>query len=43
MAENNDASFFRPDLLICDADALRQSHEEQFYSGDINVRMAVYS
>lgn len=37
---NNDASFFRPDLLICVVDALRPSHEEHFYPGEVNVRMA---
>jgi predicted GTPase len=37
---NNDASFFRPDLLICVVDALRPAHEELFYPGEVNVRMA---
>jgi predicted GTPase len=37
---NNDASFFRPDLLITLVDALRPTHEEQFYPGEVNVRMA---
>ncbi len=37
---NNDASFFRPDLLITVVDALRPTHEEQFYPGEVNVRMA---
>mmetsp|Transcript_27715 Transcript_27715/g.49947 ORF Transcript_27715/g.49947 Transcript_27715/m.49947 type:complete len:251 (-) Transcript_27715:89-841(-) len=37
---NNDFSFFRPDLNICVADALRGGHEEHFYPGEINMRMA---
>lgn len=37
---NNDFSFFKPDLTICVADALRQGHEEHFYPGEINARMA---
>ena len=37
---NNDASFYRPDLLITVVDALRPAHEEHFYPGEVNVRMA---
>jgi len=37
---NNDASFYRPDLLITVVDALRPAHEESFYPGEVNVRMA---
>ena len=37
---NNDFSFFKPDLTICVADALREGHEEHFYPGEINARMA---
>jgi len=37
---NNDFSFFRPDLTICVADALREGHEEHFYPGEVNIRMA---
>jgi len=37
---NNDASFYRSDLLITIADALRSGHEEHFYPGETNVRMA---
>ena len=37
---NNDASFYRPDLLITVVDALRPTHEESFYPGEVNVRMA---
>ena len=31
---------FRPDLTICVADALRGGHEEHFYPGEVNTRMA---
>ncbi|KAL9181338.1 hypothetical protein ACHAXT_010143 [Thalassiosira profunda] len=37
---NNDFSFYAPDLTICVADALREGHEEHFYPGEINARMA---
>lgn len=37
---NNDFSFFRPDLIICVADALREGHEEHYYPGEVNARMA---
>lgn len=37
---NNDASFYKPDLQITIADALRSGHEEHFYPGETNVRMA---
>jgi predicted GTPase len=37
---NNDFSFFKPDLTICVADALREGHEEHFFPGEINMRMA---
>lgn len=37
---NNDASFYRPNLLITVVDALRPTHEERFYPGEVNVRMA---
>lgn len=37
---NNDFSFFAPDLTICVADALREGHEEHFYPGEVNARMA---
>ena len=37
---NNDFCFFRPTVMICVADALREGHEEHFYPGEINMRMA---
>jgi predicted GTPase len=37
---NNDFSFFKPDLTICVADALREGHEEHFFPGEVNMRMA---
>jgi predicted GTPase len=37
---NNDFSFFKPDLTVCVADALREGHEEHFFPGEINMRMA---
>lgn len=37
---NNDFSFYAPDLTICVADALREGHEEHFYPGEVNARMA---
>ena len=37
---NNDFSFFAPDFTICIADALREGHEEHFYPGEVNSRMA---
>ena len=37
---NNDFSFFKPDLNICVADALREGHEEHFYPGELNAIMA---
>ena len=37
---NNDFSFFKPDLKICVADALREGHEEHFYPGELNAIMA---
>ena len=37
---NNDLSFFRPDLTICLADALRPGHELAYHPGEVNLRMA---
>lgn len=37
---NNDVSFFRPDLHICLVDSLRPEHEQHYYPGETNVRMA---
>ena len=37
---NNDFSFFKPDLQIVIADALRASHEEHYFPGEVNVRLA---
>ena len=37
---NNDYSFFRPDLLITVADALRPGHELRYHPGEVNLRMA---
>ncbi|KAL7520840.1 hypothetical protein ACHAWX_005544 [Stephanocyclus meneghinianus] len=37
---NNDFSFFKPDLTVCVADALREGHEEHFFPGEINARLA---
>jgi predicted GTPase len=37
---NNDFSFFKPDLTVCVADALRVGHEEHFFPGEINTRLA---
>ena len=37
---NNDASFFKPDLQITIADALRSGHEISYYPGETNTRMA---
>jgi len=37
---NNDTPFYKPDLLITVADALRSGHEKHFYPGEVNVRMA---
>jgi len=37
---NNDFPFYKPDLLIVVADALRAGHEENYYPGETNFRMA---
>ncbi|KAL7495187.1 hypothetical protein ACHAWT_007744 [Skeletonema menzelii] len=37
---NNDFCFFKPDVTIVVADALREGHEEHYYPGEINMRMA---
>jgi len=37
---NNDTPFFRPDLWITIADALRPGHEISYYPGEINFRAA---
>jgi predicted GTPase len=37
---NNDLPFFRPDLLIVVADALRPGHELRYHPGETNLRMA---
>jgi predicted GTPase len=37
---NNDTPFFRPDLNIVVADPHRPGHEQRYYPGEINVRMA---
>jgi predicted GTPase len=37
---NNDFSFFKPNLQICVADALRPGHSQHYYPGEINARMA---
>ena len=37
---NNDFSFYRPDLLITVADALRPGHEVSYHPGEVNLRSA---
>jgi len=37
---NNDTPFFKPDLMIVVADALRPGHELGYHPGEVNVRMA---
>jgi predicted GTPase len=37
---NNDIPFFKPDLLIVVADALRPGHELRYHPGETNLRMA---
>lgn len=37
---NNDTPFFSPDLWICVADPHRAGHEEGYFPGSVNVRMA---
>lgn len=37
---NNDTPFYAPDLWVCVADPHRAGHEEQYYPGDLNFRMA---
>jgi len=37
---NNDTSFFKPDLWITVADALRPGHETSYYPGETNFRAA---
>jgi predicted GTPase len=37
---NNDLPFFRPDLMIVVADALRPGHESAYYPGEANVLLA---
>jgi predicted GTPase len=37
---NNDLPFYRPDVMIVVADALRPGHERTFYPGEANVLLA---
>ena len=37
---NNDTPFYAPDLWVCVADPHRAGHEELYYPGDLNFRMA---
>lgn len=37
---NNDMSFYKPDLTITVADALRAGHEITYYPGEVNFRLA---
>lgn len=37
---NNDFSFYKPDLAIVVADPLRVGHEQSYYPGAVNFRMA---
>ena len=37
---NNDLPFYRPDLMIVVADALRPGHESAYYPGEANVLLA---
>jgi len=37
---NNDFPFYRPDLFIVVADALRPGHELTYWPGSVNIRMA---
>ncbi len=37
---NNDTPFFKPDLAIVVVDPLRPGHEETYYPGETNLRMA---
>lgn len=37
---NNDTPFFKPDVLITVADSHRPGHEERYYPGETNFRMA---
>lgn len=37
---NNDFPFFRPDVLIVVADPLRAGHENTYWPGSVNIRMA---
>ncbi|MBN1159856.1 MAG: GTPase [Candidatus Diapherotrites archaeon] len=37
---NNDLPFYKPDLHIVIADALRPGHEISYYPGEVNARMA---
>jgi predicted GTPase len=37
---NNDTPFFKPDLNIVVADPHRPGHEQRYYPGEVNVRMA---
>ena len=37
---NNDTPFFKPDLAIVVVDPLRVGHEERYYPGEANLRMA---
>jgi len=39
---NNDFPFYRPDLFIVVADALRPGHELRYWPGSVNIRMADY-
>ncbi len=36
---NNDFPFFRPDMMITVADAMRAGHETLYYPGEVNFRM----
>ena len=37
---NNDFPFFKPDLMITVADAMRAGHEKAYHPGEVNFRMA---
>ncbi len=37
---NNDMPFYKPDLMIVVADALRPAHELGYHPGEVNVRLA---
>ena len=37
---NNDFSFYKPDLMVTDADPHRPGHELNYYPGEVTMRMA---